>query len=68
MIVAAVVIVLIVSSINSYTNKFQALVGERVVVGKDTLIIVNSSVLNEDYTLANGTKVSWDYAKKHIVK
>jgi hypothetical protein len=46
------------------TNKRSALVGERVVVDKDTLMIVDYSNIFQNYKLSNGKEISFELAEK----
>lgn len=49
-------------------EKMEANVGERTVIEKDTLSIVDYSTFNETYTLSDGNKVNRFYAEKNLVK
>lgn len=51
---------------NSKTEKAK-LLGEMIVIGKDTLIIVDYSILKSSYILSNGKEIDSDYAKKMLV-
>ena len=54
----------IVDEIDESTSK----VGKSVVVKDDTLIIVNYSIIFQEYELNNGQKISFDYFKTHQVE
>lgn len=49
-------------------NRFKVYVGEKVVVGKDTLIITDYSQVREIFTLSNGIEVSYEFADKQLKK
>ena len=45
-------------------SKIEANIGEKVVIEKDTLVIVDYSFLESNYTLSDGRKVSFELIKK----
>lgn len=45
-------------------SKIEANIGEKVVIEKDTLLIVDYSFLESNYTLSDGRKVSFELIKK----
>jgi hypothetical protein len=49
--------------VGNLENKYKAEVGRTVVLGKDTLTIVDYSILMENFTLSNGQKVSYSFVK-----
>lgn len=40
-------------------------VGNRIVINKDTLIILDYSAFQQNYTLSNGSKISFELTKKY---
>jgi len=52
--------------VSDYDNSSQALVGKQVVLGADTLTIVNYN-WSGDLTLSNGVNIAQEYAEKHII-
>ena len=44
------------------------IVGENVVIGRDTLVVVDYKFLVEKYVLSNGVEISEDYATSLIEK
>lgn len=48
-------------------EKFKEMVGLRVVLDKDTLRIMDYSILKENFILNNGNTISYDFAKKLII-
>jgi len=48
--------------IENNINKAKSELGHKVKLGKDTLSITDYSILNENYTLSNGTKISFTLA------
>lgn len=47
-------------------DKYKPYVGETVIIGKDTSQIIDYSTLNENFTLSNGKKVSYEFVKKQL--
>ena len=45
-------------------SKIEANIGEKVVIEKDTLLILDYSFLESNYTLSDGRKVSFELIKK----
>lgn len=45
--------------IENTENKYKKHIGKKHVIDKDTLIIVDYSILNESFTLSDGRKVSY---------
>lgn len=43
-------------------------VGKKVLIDKDTLIIMDYSILNQNYTLSNGVKISFEFEEKAVLK
>jgi len=52
---------LIVLAVRGADNTYNENIGRKVVLNKDTLIIVDYSSLQSNFTLSNGAKVSKDY-------
>lgn len=48
-------------SIEEESNKFKKHIGEKIVLGKDTLIVTDYSILKTNLTLNNGTELSIEY-------
>ena len=57
----------IVGEINSIDDKYKPYVGEIIVISKDTLYILDYSILNENFTLSNGSVINLEYAKNNII-
>jgi len=49
-------------------DKVKKYIGSKVVIDKDTLTILDYSMLNSNYTLSNGKEVSFELAEKLSVK
>lgn len=47
--------------LRSNDNNIKSNIGKTIIINKDTLIITDYSMLNSNYTLSNGTKVSFEY-------
>ena len=45
-------------------NKFKTEIGKEIILHKDTLIILDYSLINETFTLNNGTKMSYELLTK----
>lgn len=43
-------------------------VGKKVIINKDTLLIMDYSLLNQNYTLSNGVKISFEFEEKAVLK
>jgi hypothetical protein len=52
------------SEFNKEKAKIEVNIGKRVVIEKDTLLITDYSILESNYTLSNGKKVSFELIKK----
>jgi hypothetical protein len=52
----------------SYYNHADSMVGKKVSVGNDTLLILDYSTVNQNYTLDNGTKIDMSLADKNVIK
>jgi hypothetical protein len=65
-ILALVVFGIVMAARRSYKEKqeYTSHLGQKVVVDKDTLTVVDYSTWFETYTLSNGQKISIDYFKK----
>lgn len=77
--ILALLILLLCGLIKSYNNNLkeayvkkketmELFVGKKIVVGRDTLIVVNFSVMGEEYTLSNGCKVTETFVRKAVVQ
>ena len=54
-----------ISEINNLDAKASSKIGQSVVVGKDTLTIVDYNMIQSTYTLSNGTQVAFQYVDKN---
>lgn len=52
------------TEIDSEVEKIETLVGERIILKNDTLLIMDYSILNSNYTLEDGREISFELAKK----
>lgn len=50
--------------VNDISDKYKAHLGDKVVINKDTLIIIDYSLIESNYKLSNGSEVSFDYVDK----
>ncbi len=50
--------------IDNSINKNKSYIGTDVIIGSDTLIIVDYSSLYKTYTLSNGVEVGFDFVQK----
>jgi len=57
-----------VNGINKIEAKVSNKVGQKVIVGNDTLVIVDYSMLGETYKLSNGTDISISFVDKNLLK
>ena len=67
--VVFVVLVVIFSTllgnrIDDEVSKIETKVGQKLILQKDTLMIIDYSVFNSNYTLEDGRKISFDLADK----
>ena len=60
------VIKFIIESIEKESYKYKKEVGKNIVIGKDTLQILDYSKFNENFTLSNGTTVSYEFVKQQL--
>lgn len=68
-IIAIVIVALwINSAIEDEKNKYKMYVGQKICINKDTTEIVDYSTLEENFILANGKTVSYQYVKKQKSK
>jgi hypothetical protein len=58
----------ILDRFNTNQNETAQRIGQMVVMGKDTLMIVDYSTLNKTYTLDSGIEISTELADKLVVK
>jgi len=58
----------VVNSYNSYEDSVKIMVGDKVLLEKDTLSIIDYSLVNKTYELSNGSNISFDFAKKNKMK
>lgn len=65
--IAAVLLnALIIFLLDQEKKSFKKMVGETVIVGKDTSVIVDYNTAFETFTLSNGKTISKEFAKKSI--
>lgn len=64
MFASSVVPILLISKINQAEKEIKSYVGTKVEVAGDTLTILDYSLLEENYTLSNGVKVSYEFIKQ----
>ncbi len=57
-----------ISAINDVNEDAKALVGEQIVLKGDTLEIIDYSIIESTYTLEDSREVSFEYAKKKLIK
>jgi len=50
------------------SKKRNAVIGSKVVIGKDTLIVIGKSMFTTDYNLSNGISVSEELVIKNKIK
>lgn len=53
-----------ISDFNEITDKKESYVGTKVLIGKDSLSVVNYSLFGDTYTLENGVKVDKSLVEK----
>jgi hypothetical protein len=53
------------TEVKSAYNEMNAMVGDTVIINKDTLVIVNFSVIESTLTLSNGTEIHTSFYKKN---
>lgn len=53
------------SGIDEEKNKYRVEIGKTIIVGKDTLKVLDYSTLQENFTLSNGATVSYEFVKKN---
>lgn len=56
------------SELNSTDAKYKKAIGEKFVLDKDTLLIIDYSILSSNFTLANGKTVSSELVFKQLNK
>ena len=54
-------------SIDEENSKFKVNIGKNVFMGADTLTVVNYSIIFEEYTLSDGSTVSYDYVCSSLI-
>jgi hypothetical protein len=52
------------SQLNKKTDTYKEKAGERIVLNKDTLTIIDYSFTNENFKLSNGQEISFELVKK----
>lgn len=52
-----------IDSAKEEAKKYESKIGDKFVLGKDTLIIIDCSMLGESYTLSNGVKINYKLVK-----
>ncbi len=55
-------------SIDEYDKSIKELVGKQVVIGKDTLTVIDYSTLQKTYKLSNGIDYNMDFIKSKTIK
>lgn len=55
------------NSLKAEENKYKIQVGKKVIIGKDTLQILDYSIWQENFTLSNGSTVSYDFVEKQLL-
>lgn len=56
------------NNINNEIKKYKSMLGEKYIIGNDTLIILDYSMFGENFTLSNGNKVSSIVVFKDAIK
>jgi hypothetical protein len=56
------------NNINNEIKKYKSKLGEKYIIGNDTLIILDYSMFDENFTLSNGNKVSSIVVFKDAIK
>ena len=51
-------------SLDNLNSKMTKYIGSKIVIERDTLLIIDYSVLQNNYTLSNGTTISFELAEK----
>jgi len=52
------------TQLDKKTDEYKEKVGERIVLNKDTLTIIDYSFINENFKLSNGQEISFELVKK----
>lgn len=58
----------IYKTIDETSEEYKELVGEKIIIDKDTLLVTDYSVWLRKFYLSNGSEVSKEYAKKKVIK
>jgi len=56
------------NAIEEEQDKYKIHVGKKVIIEKDTLQILDYSTWQENFTLSNGTTVSYDFVERQLKK
>jgi hypothetical protein len=51
-------------NINKEIDKSKEMVGKKVILEKDTLLILDYSLINSNYKLSDGREISFEFARK----
>ncbi len=55
--------------LEEYTDGVESILGSKVIIDKDTLTIIDYSIFSQNYTLSNGSKISFKLIEKlEIIK
>jgi len=54
--------------LNSLDQDMKNAIGDTIILQQDTLIIIDYSLFNENFTLSNGKEVSSEFVTKQIAK
>ena len=52
-------------SIDKEKNRYRIEIGKTIIIGKDTLKVLDYSTLQENFTLSNGATVSYEFVKNN---
>jgi hypothetical protein len=53
--------------ITKYDNQMKENIGSKIIIEKDTLLIIDYSIINNSYTLSNGKIINNNLLKKSII-
>ena len=63
-ILLAVCWTLLMNNLNSEVDKIKVKIGSKLILEKDTVMIIDYSLLKNSYTLSNGKEISFDLVEK----
>jgi uncharacterized membrane protein len=66
-VLAAIVVNRLFSEGKAMDNQVKSFVGKKVVIEKDTMTVINYSILKSTYTLSNGVEYDMDFVKSKII-